>query len=177
MTEEARKRFLISELRLLTVNAALSTRTEGYPIYADGKKLHQRGKEKEAIHSFLAELEQRYATAVKSEEEHIKYIEATARDLSQKLGASLHGSRFRIGIAQKLINLHLKYLWVADLGSEPFHCPIDGTIRDIAHLDYDWTTNDDINDYRSAISQLKKFSNGTSLAVWELHEFSRRQRR
>ena len=40
------------------------------------------------------------------------------------------GGRFRIGVAQKALNLYLKHLWCLDWIYEPPHCPFDnGIIR------------------------------------------------
>jgi hypothetical protein len=73
-----------------------------------------------------------------------------------------------------MINLHLKYLWVAGLINEPVHCPIDGIIRDLACIQYDWTRSDSIEDYKSGIVALKAVAGTKSLSQWELEEFRRR---
>jgi len=109
-----------------------------------------------------------------TEDRHVEFIKRTADDVSEALAKKLHDGRLRIGVSQKLINLHLKYLWAAGFIQEPPHCPIDGIIRDKAGIDYDWTTNDSIDDYKRAVAQLRKVANGRSLSVWELEEFRRR---
>ena len=88
----------------------------------------------------------------------------------------MHNDRFRIGIAQKLINLHLKYLWCSGVIQEPPHCPIDGIIRDVAKLNYDWIISDNIEEYKEAIESLNKISQRKheTLAQWELREFRQR---
>ena len=173
--ENDKRRFLCYELGLLSLKAALSTRDREAPVYAKGIKFHQRTKEKKVLRGVLEKLEQLYAAGGVLEEQHVEFIQRTADEVSKSLGNKLHNGRFRIGIAQKLINLHLKYLWTTGFIKEPPHCPIDGIIRDKAKLtNYDWTTNDSIEDYKRAIEDLKKVANGKSLSVWELEEFRRR---
>lgn len=169
-----KKRFMCYELGLLSLKAALSTRDDAAPVYAKGVKTHQRKKEKKVFRAVLEKLEALYAAGKVPEEKHTQFIKNTADEVSKSLGSKLHNSRFRIGVAQKLINLHLKYLWAAGFIQEPPHCPIDGIIRDKAKIDYDWTTNDSIEDYEKAILALKKVAKNRSLSVWELEEFRRR---
>jgi len=111
-----------------------------------------------------------------SEAEHITFIAEVAEGLSSQLAQYLHNGRFRVGVAQKLVNVHLKYLWTADFCPEPPHCPIDGIIRDAAGINYFWTRSDSIEEYKNAIVNLKEFSKakGKTLAQWELETFRRR---
>jgi F420-0:gamma-glutamyl ligase-like protein len=159
---------------LLSLKAALSTRDGEAPVYAKGVKVHQRKKEKKVFRDVLESLEAMYSKGDVVEANHVDFIRRTADDISKALGNKLHNSRFRIGILQKLVNLHLKYLWTAGFIQEPPHCPIDGIIRDKAKINYDWTTSDSIEEYKQAVVDLKKVANGRSLAVWELDEFRRR---
>jgi hypothetical protein len=169
---EHQKRFISYELGLLTIKAALSTRDKEFTIYKETIKSHQRTPAKKAIREVLDEIESKYSPVL-SPEDHVKYIENTAKDLTNKVGKYLKGDRFRIGVAQKLINMHLKYLWCSNVIGEPPHCPIDGIIRDKARLidpsfSYDWVKSDCIEEYKSAVMSLE------SIAQWELHEFRRR---
>lgn len=169
-----KKRFLQYELGLLTLNAALSTRNGDAPVYAKGVKFNKRAKEKKFFREFLEKLEYIYVMGGVTEEQHIEFIQKTSDDISKVLGDKLHDGRFRIGIAQKLINLHLKYLWITGYIEEPPHCPIDGIVRDKAKISYNWTTNDSIESYMQAVNDLKKVASARSLSVWELEEFHRR---
>ncbi|UZK03407.1 hypothetical protein [Venatoribacter cucullus] len=172
--ESDKKRFMCYELGLLSLKAALSTRDGDAPVYAKGIKFHQRTKEKKVLRGVLERLEKMYAKGGVTEAQHFDFIKNTADDVSRELGSKLHNGRFRIGISQKLINLHLKYLWAAGYVEEPPHCPIDGIIRDKAKITYDWTTNDSIDDYKHAVEELKKVARERSLSIWELEEFRRR---
>lgn len=174
VNENDKKRFLCYELGLLSLKAALSTRDGDAPVYAKGVKNHQRKKEKKVFRNVLEKLEAMYAKDGVKENEHLEFIQKTADNVSKELGIKLHNGRFRIGVAQKLINLHLKYLWATGFINEPFHCPIDGIIRDHANISYNWTTNDSIEDYKKAIVELRKVAGDQSLSVWELEAFRRR---
>lgn len=169
-----KKRFMCYELGLLSLKAALSTRNSAAPVYAKEVMTHQRKQAKKVFRGVLAKLESLYADGQVSEEQHTEFIKSTADEISERLGGQLYEARFRIGISQKLINLHLKYLWSAGFIQEPPHCPIDGIIRNVAKINYDWTVSDSIEDYRDAIFALKKVANNRSLSVWELEEFRRR---
>lgn len=176
VNENDKKRFLCYELGLLSLKAALSTRDKMAPVYAKDVKTHQRTKEKKVFRSILDKLEQLYIKGGVTEEQHITFIQKTADDVSKALGNRLHNGRFRVGVAQKLINLHLKYLWATGYVEEPPHCPIDGIIRDKAKISYDWTTSDSIDDYKKAVAKLKKVAKDRSLSAWELEEFRRRDK-
>ncbi len=175
-TTNNKRRFLSYELGLLSLKAALSTRDNSYPIYDKGIKTYQRSKAKKILRELLVKIETKYSEASVSEAEHISFITETAADLSIKLSRYLHKGIFRIGVAQKLINVHLKYLWTAGYCPEPPHCPIDGIIRDEARIGYNWTQNDSIEEYKTAITELKKIAitDGKTLAQWELDNFRRR---
>lgn len=172
--DAAKRDFLLYELGLLSLKAALSTRARGAPVYAQTCMKHQRGATKDGFRSVLVEILTKYSADDLDEDRHIKFIAETAELFSERHGASLHRGRLRFGVAQKLINLHLKYLWVAGIVREPVHCPIDGIVRDLAGLQYDWTTSDSQDEYAIAIEQLKRIAGTRSLAVWELEEFRRR---
>jgi hypothetical protein len=169
-----KRRFLTYELGLLSLNAALSTRDKNWPVYDNSIKIHQRSKAKDVFRSILGDIENEYKNGGVTDDAHNCFIERVADFLSVELKDHLHKKRFRIGVTQKLVNLHLKYLWTAGLCPEPPHCPIDGIVRDKAKIDYNWTSNDSIDDYKKAIVLLKNVANERSLSVWELEEFRRR---
>lgn len=180
MLSKEQKRFIGYELGLLTIKAALSTRDDTYTIYKSTVKTHQRKPVKTAIRKVLKEIETEYDPMLSSEE-HIQHISDTADRLTNEVGKYLLNNRFRIGIAQKLINMHLKYLWCSGVVKEPPHCPIDGIIRDkvaidYPEFDYNWIRSDDIEEYESAVATIQLLASGQnkSIAKWELKEFRRR---
>jgi hypothetical protein len=108
-----------------------------------------------------------------TEEDHYSNIGELEKTGSHH-GADLLSNRYPFGIAQKLLNLYLKYQWCSGWISEPPHCPIDRTILTKLNLETLWTTMKE-SDYRAAISELKRVAlqNGLSPAQWELKEFRR----
>jgi len=107
-----------------------------------------------------------------SEEKHTSNIKTFADEISARYGNILSGGRFRIGIAQKLLNLYLKYRWVLGLAAKsPLHCPFD--YRIISQLSVveprciKWTKCDHIGCYQSWVDAARKKA-GKSIAEWEL---------
>lgn len=167
--------FLRYEVGILTLKAALSTRASGFPIYSNECREHRRAPIKDTLRRELREVEDAYSYGHISHNDHCDFIANLADRVSNQHHESLHQGRFRYGIAQKLVNLHLKYLWSLGLIEEPPHCPLDGIVRDLADLNYDWTTSDSRGEYEEAIAALNELAQPRSLAVWELQEFRRRE--
>lgn len=92
-------------------------------------------------------------------------------------GSVLSADGYRIGIAQKLLNLQLKYLWCFGDVPEPPHCPIDRVMINKTRLkgQVAWTKIKDLNTYRQVIAALKEAASpsGLSLARWEFESYDR----
>jgi hypothetical protein len=81
------------------------------------------------------------------------------------------------GIAQKLLNLYLKYCWCAGYIAEPPHCPIDRiiigktSIRDKRN----WTRMNE-TEYREVMKEIVGLARlqGLTPARWELENYQRR---
>lgn len=129
----------------------------------------------------LRELEVRYVNPV-NDEEHETNIDKIAKDVTSKFKGSgvLHEGNFRIGIAQKALNLYLKYLWCLDKVTTPPHCPFDSTI--IARLplseqqkqDLQWTKLDSLAGYRTLVAAGRaeiERTGHSSLSEWELEVY------
>src|SRR5690606_24374103 len=110
---------------------------------------------------------------------HYKTIEKFATDVSKKHGKILKSNRFRIGTAQKFINLYWKLAWLSGkISTLPIHCPFDSII--INHLPGNvrasWTRMDSIEKYKKWVSAARmkanngntKATNAKKLAEWEL---------
>lgn len=105
-----------------------------------------------------------------SEEEHLSNIKKIADDLTVNFSHCLQNRRFRIGIAQKALNLYLKYLWCVGLIPIPPHCPFDsiiiGHLPECKHLN--WTAIDSIDDYQKLVNAARKKIDDKPIAEWEL---------
>lgn len=82
---------------------------------------------------------------------------------------------YNIGIAQKLLNLQLKYLWCAGFIGVPPHCPVDRIIISKTYLRdrFNWTQIDGISEYQKAIEAIRSVAQHKSIAVWELENYDR----
>ena len=82
--------------------------------------------------------------------------------------------RFRIGRAQKALNLYLKYLWAFGWIPPPPHCPFDSVVLRELSLpkkhDIPWTKMDDVDVYRAWIEAAKRKAKtcGLCLPRWEV---------
>lgn len=108
-----------------------------------------------------------------TEDDHYSNISELV-EWGSRQGADLLANGYPFGIAQKLLNVYLKYQWCSGWISEPPHCPIDRTILQKLGLEnrFIWTTMNE-SDYRAAIDELKKVARDFSPAQWELIEFRR----
>jgi hypothetical protein len=112
------------------------------------------------------------------EENHYRNIEALITH-ANKIDPGILGTEgYKYGVAQKLLNLALKYCWCLGLGTEPPHCPIDRII--ISQTSYDgkinWTRILRRSEYKDIIKELKVLAEnkGLTIAQWELANYSRR---
>lgn len=188
---EAKKRFIIEECMLFSMQAGLQTRNKNFPVYNNQSNERTNNIKyqsdvsrslKLAIFEFLHE----YLTEIKDDgmhdEIHYHRIEELANHLTVNFKPVLHNGRFRIGVSQKIINLFLKYMWAMGEIPEPCHCPIDGIIKDKIQLKMpaiglvDWTKLDHIMEYRKYIIMISQaeVSGDLSIAQWELLNWGRR---
>lgn len=190
---EDKKQFIIEECMLFSVQAGLQTRNKSFPVYnklsdafATRSEIKYQNDNtsnlKWAIFDFLGNyLDEIYSQGI-SEEAHLLKINEMADKLSVEFKSVLFQERFRIGVSQKIINLFLKYLWSLNEIPEPCHCPIDGIVKEkIKRLLngvnlVDWTSLDNIIDYRNYITVLRQISDAEnmSIAEWELQNWKRR---
>jgi hypothetical protein len=141
--------------------------------YREGTKDADKAKFKAALKERLTELSQQYTGDVDNDS-HIKNIEHLANDLSKEFTQVLEGGRFRIGSAQKALNLYLKYLWCTEQLPMPPHCPFDNII--ISKLpgcdNINWTTLDKVEDYRRLVIAARGEAGIIPIAQWELETYN-----
>lgn len=157
--------FLKNEFLTMSVLGALG-RSNTYSRFASEK---EKAAFRIALREKLRDIGDRYISRM-SEEEHLSNIKKIADDLTSDFSHCLENGRFRIGIAQKALNLYLKYLWCVGLIPMPPHCPFDSII--ISHLPeckaLSWTVLDSIDDYKKLVNSALKKTGGKSIAEWEL---------
>ena len=166
--------FIVSELWSLSWGASV----QRAHLFSKTSSEKRRRSFRERVIQFVDnEILPEYASSV-SEERHYLNIK-TVSDHAAVLDydAVLPQGRYKIGVAQKLLNLQLKYLWCLDLVAEPPHCPIDRVIIDKTQLrgTVAWTRIVDMEEYQRVIAALKEVvqPTGLSLARWELMNYDR----
>jgi hypothetical protein len=184
--------FAYEECMSFSIQAGLQTRNPKYPIYCKPQvnettlspKQHeaQKARLKQSIKDFLESYEKMIISDGMKEDVHLKKISELPDKLTQNYSIILHEGFFRIGIAQKIINLFLKYMWSLGRIPEPCHCPIDGIVKSKILKENpavklaDWTALNSIDEYKSYINIIKELSskNGISVARWEYENWQRR---
>lgn len=167
--------FVISELLLLAWSASVQRSN----LYKE-KDGHTQEKNlfRERMTEFLSlKVIPLYKNQI-SEEEHYTNIDALIDYAEEIKGTLLAADGYKYGVAQKLLNLTLKYHWCLGLVAEPPHCPIDRIV--IGETKFknliNWTGITKKSDYEKVIEELKHLAHnqGLSVPVWELTVYSRR---
>jgi hypothetical protein len=147
-------------------------------VYAANAKDEDKEKVRNELRRALKEIGEHYTNAEVLEEDHSKNIEEIARRIKSSCGPTLHEGQFRIGIAQKALNLYLKYLWCLDkIPRPPPHCPFDTTV--INQLEpskrHPWTKIESTKEYKDLVEAAKEKAGKLSLAEWELCVYEKGQ--
>lgn len=161
--------FLYNEIFALTIQAAFQRSNIYKPGINDNDKLYFKRK----LRGYLDNLLESYKTKV-SEEIHIQNIESLSE--YSVVFNILQNGKLNIGVAQKLLNLYLKYHWCLGTIPEPPHCPVDRKIQENLKVKpiVSWTKMTSIKEYKEVIERFKeKCSKGQSLARLELDNFER----
>jgi hypothetical protein len=121
----------------------------------------------------------RYSTPVEDSThiQNIKLIIDTSK-LFPNASLVLTGGQINFGVAQKILNLFLKYLWCLGEIDAPPHFPVDRLIqKELNRKIVNWTTMKDETDYLRIIECARGLvidSQYPSIAEWELDNFNRR---
>ncbi|MBI4086100.1 MAG: hypothetical protein HY433_02575 [Candidatus Liptonbacteria bacterium] len=116
-----------------------------------------------------------------SEKEHISNIQKLADETSTYFRDILLDGRLRIGTAQKLLNLYLKYIWVLGwMKKPPPHCPFDSRVigklgKNVSIKCKKFTETDDENCYYEWVNAVRNIA-GEKIAEWELRFFNETNR-
>ena len=136
-------------------------------VYADNIIPRNKNILKDDIKTQLRNLSISYYNNV-TEQQHIQNILFLSQNITENHNDILKENRFRIGTAQKLLNVYIKFLWCLGEINEPIHCPIDGIVLRQIDDHQNWTEIDSIDDYREIISRLRAIiPNNETIAQWE----------
>ena len=163
--------FLEYEFITSSLLAAFATRRKTHPIYAAEVTDSQRNEVKQWVRSYLVALGKKYRSNDLTETEHVNEIRYLTVEAGKRYPLLLHKGEFRFGVAQKLINVYLKYLWAVGAVNSVHHCPLDGIINSEVDLRYEWTTSNSESQYLNAISKLRAQVGTEPLQVWEIRVF------
>ena len=171
---EFQAEFLKNQVHYLTLQASLSTKNPRYPIYARDVSDKERLQFRTRLVKDLETLAINFGVGSLSHEEHTRNIGNLARSNTRRFSRLLHNGTFRIGVAQKALNLFLKFLWCLGEIHEPPHCPFDsiviGRLKDCEGIK--WTEFNDIETYEHLVRQARAEAKGLSLAEWELRLYN-----
>jgi hypothetical protein len=117
----------------------------------------------------------RYGKDGITEEQHYGHIDDVVA-FANKIGETVLGpAGYKYGVAQKLLNLILKYYWCLGEVADPPHCPVDRiVINKTRHRGKNWTQITRRAEYQMIIEDIKRLAGSQSIAMWELCTFSRR---
>ena len=142
-------------------------------LYGRESTTDERNRFRLALRQALENFTDQYRSPV-THDRHIANIDDLSRTLSKRHPAALNGQRFRIGSAQKALNLYLKMLWCFDRIPTPPHCPFDRIV--LSHVPgcerVNWTQLDSLPEYERIARCARSAANGVSLAEWELHLYT-----
>lgn len=162
-------------IKLACAAAAIAAALQRSGTYRDGTSDKKKAEIRESLREYLFILHRAYKESV-SEEQHIENIVGLANEMTGKYREFLSKDGFKIGVAQKVINLYLKYLWCLGVIREPPHCPLDRSI--ISHLKknnyVNWTELLCIKEYEALMSEIDEVARkeGKSIAEWELIHYN-----
>ena len=131
----------------------------------------------EKLHRYLcSQLIPRYVGVEVQEQRHYEHI-GELIEYANSVGTSVLGSRgYKYGVAQKLLNLALKYYWCLGEIAEPPHCPVDRVVIDETRYKgkINWTEIEQKSEYQMIIEEIKRQAGTQSVAMWELCVYNRR---
>jgi hypothetical protein len=174
----AQEDFLLGELWMLAWGASVQHASLYKRGYSSGT---QTGKNAQRLsdHLFaylLSEIIPNYTDRLE-EEQHYKHIDNLIVCANSAGSGVLGELGYKYGVAQKLLNLFLKYLWCIGKIAEPPHCPVDRIIiGKTRYKDRNWTQIVRRSEYEEIIEDIRRLANleGTSIALWELSNYGRR---
>ncbi|MBL8998311.1 MAG: hypothetical protein JNL44_13445 [Gemmatimonadetes bacterium] len=170
MSNASPRRFLLDQCHGMVLQATV----QRAKIYNPRANENLRNQFRIGLRRILDEAAAHYRRRV-DEAAHTRRIGRIASTLSGRHARALRGGRFRIGPAQKALNLFLKYQWSAGWIAEPPHCPFDAQIIKLlpASVSVPWTELDDLDAYRRLVTAARARASGQSLARWELAAYDR----
>ncbi|MCW0131865.1 hypothetical protein [Burkholderia pseudomallei] len=173
-TSSLQQNFIVNELMVLAWAASV----QRADIYKNEPKPtdSQIQRFRKSIFNFIQNILPQYVAGC-DEHAHIANLLALAEHASAVGVEILADGRYRVGVAQKLLNLALKYFWCGGFIAKPPHCPVDRIMLEMGgSTNICWTQMRSIDEYLLAIRELRHCADAErqSLADWELNHYRRR---
>ncbi|MFC1503455.1 hypothetical protein ACFL53_03775 [Pseudomonadota bacterium] len=139
-------------------------------VYKENTTDKEKRNFKVYFRSKLRVLEEVYKQPV-NEEEHLTIITNFANEISTNYAHVLSNEKLRFGIAQKAVNLYLKFLWTLGyLDTQPIHCPLDRIVLKRIGSSVKWTELDCPREYLKLMKNVQTIARSTNktIAEWEI---------
>jgi len=161
--------FVEKELWTLTWNASV----QRVGLYKKDASKEDKQSFRNALIDFIkTKIIPNYKKSKVSEKKHYKYLADIITFAERKNGFGkkvLRNNCYKLGSAQKLLNLSLKYYWCCHKISKPPHCPVDYIVLSKLNInDTRWTKLKEMDEYKAAIEKIKKAIGNDDLSQWEL---------
>jgi len=171
-----KQEYLVSELGILAWGASVQRAHLYAANLPQGSQISIEFR-KHVIKFVSSKLLPQYKNPV-SEPEHYKNIDRLIKFANAEGMRVLGSNGYKYGVAQKFLNLTLKYHWCLGLAEEPPHCPVDRRVIDKTNFKgkANWTEIVEAAEYKKIISGVHDLAKkeGLSIAMWELKCYSRR---
>ena len=162
--ENSKKQFLRNEI----LNNVIRAGFQRANIYKTEISDKEKEEFRKYVKSLVEDFSQEYLKEKISYNKHLENINKLQDKISEKINISF-------GIAQKLLNLYLKYLWCEEeLKNEPPNCPVDFIVLSQVGLGNIRWTKMTRKEYEEAIKKITEYSleKGFSITSWELNFFN-----
>ena len=145
--------FLRSEFWMISVQGAFQRASIYKNLSANFKEEKLRTAFRNNLKEFIDNQLNGYKVEI-TEEQHLKNIRGLIEH-SEKVGSELlKGNILSFGVAQKLLNLYLKYQWAEGWIAKPVHFPVDSRIQEFLEMKEEsrpWTKMKDSEEYLKVI--------------------------
>lgn len=165
--------FLSKEIWILTFAGGFQRAS----VYANGITDLQKSTFRLGVKDKINDLvKNNYKESQVTSQNHINNLIDIQNWVNNNYSQILKNGNINLGVVQKILNLHLKYLWCLGLVKTPPHCPFDRIIiaRLRLHNPPAWTKLDSVETYKTLVTKASELAEGKTIAEWELSLFSRR---
>ena len=172
--------FLKSEFFMLSWDAAVQQRNREQKLFKDKISDKKKNKFKYDLFEFTEKILETYREKRVNSDAHHENLLQVYNFIRKEKEIFADGSyAFNFSTAQKYFNMMCKYYWCAGFIKEPPELPIDSINLSKIGIKYSWTKEIiTIIDYKKKIEDFcsnECVLNESSLAVWELKNWERRQ--